>query len=116
MLVSAKGQAFGQQVETQNAEMHFSGKTISASGQLAAFGFTPTITAVAEIKCESGKPRIELTSFQSTGALFLRLAGITQDKISQLINDAIVSRGLTILCDVESIRIENAKLVVVYNK
>ncbi len=34
----------------------------------------------------------------------------------QMVNDAIVSKGLTILCRVESISIENSKLTLVYSR
>lgn len=116
MLVSAKGKAMGIDAQTTDMEISFDGKTVSVEGQVLAMGFSPTLTAVAEIKCEGGKPGLELKSFHTSAALALKLIGITPDDIFQKLNDAIVSRGLTVLCDVESISIRDAKLTLVFNK
>ncbi|MBI2830657.1 MAG: hypothetical protein HYX79_00170 [Chloroflexi bacterium] len=118
MLVSAKGQALGITAEMKDAKLRFNGKTISAEAEIVAMGIPTVMTGVAEIQCVDGKPRIELTSFTTTNAMALRFAlgGSPKDKIAQMVNDAIVSRGLTILCRVESISIENAKLTLVYTQ
>ncbi len=116
MLVSAKGQALGQQAETTDMEVRFDVKKISATGQVTAFGFTPTLNAVAEIKCDAGKPGLDFSTFNLGNPLMLKMIGLSTAKISEMINDAIVSKGLTILCKVESISVENSKLTLVFTR
>ena len=67
----------------------------------------------AEINCESGKPSVEAERF-NLGGLPLVVLGLSKDKISGLINDAIEATGIEVPVDLDSIRIEDAKLIVVY--
>ena len=109
MLVSAKGKAKGQQAETEDMVVRFEGRTVFVSGKVTVLGRSPTLTLRAEINCESGKPSVEVKEFKLGGILpLLKLMGLglSEDKISVLINDAIESRGLRLPFDVESIRIE----------
>jgi len=113
MLVSAKGEALGYQGETENLTVRFEERTVFVSGQVSAFGFTPMLTAEVEINTEEGKPSVEVKRFK-LGALPLTMLGLTEAKISGIINNAIESRGLKLPVDLESIRIEEGKLIVVY--
>ncbi len=113
MLVSVEGEALGYQVETKDLEVRFEGRTVFASGKVSALGFTPTLTAEVEINTEAGKPSVEVKRFR-LGALPLALLGLSTDKISGLINDAIESRGLKLPVDLESIRIEDGKFILTY--
>jgi len=113
MLLSAEGEAMGHKVKTEGLEVRFEGKTVFVSGEVSAFGFTPMLTAEAEINCEEGKPSVEVERF-NLDSLPLVALGLSKEKISELINDAIESSGLKLPVDVESIRIEDGKLIVVY--
>ena len=115
MLLSAKGEAKGYQAETEDLEIWFEGKTVFASGEVSAFGFSPTLTAEAEVNCESGKPSVEVSEFKLDG-LALDILGLPKDKISGLINDAIEAAGIEVPVDLDSIRIEGGKLIVVYKE
>lgn len=113
MLVSAEGEAMGHKARTEDLEVSFEGKTVFVSGNVSAFGFSPTLTAEVEINCESGKPSVEVKRFK-LGALPLVILGLSKDKISGIINDAIEAVGIEVPVDLESIRIEDGKLIVVY--
>jgi len=113
MLVSTKGEALGLSGETENLTVRFEGRTMFASGKVNAFGFNPTLTAEVEIYTEEGKPGVEVKSFK-LGALPLKLLGLTEAKISEIINSAIESRGVELPAGLESIRIEDGELIVVY--
>jgi len=113
MLISVKGEALGYQGETvDNIEVRFEGRTVYAEGTVKALGFTPVLKARAELKCEGGKPAVEVQSF-ALGGLPLKMLGITKEKISGMINDVLESRGITFICEIESIRIEDNKLILV---
>ena len=114
MLVSAKGEALGYQAATEDLEVRFEGRTVFASGEVSAFQFTPTLTAEVEIKTESGKPSVEVKRFSLGNPLLLRMLGLSTAKIATIINDAIESRELQLPVDLESIRIEDSKLIVAY--
>jgi len=116
ILLSAEGEARGHKVKTKDLEVWSEGRTVFASGKVSTFGFSPTLTAEAEINCESGKPSVEVKEFK-VGALpspILAMLGLSEDKISGLINDAIEAAGIEVPADLESIRIEDGKLIVVY--
>lgn len=113
MLVSAKGEALGYQGETENLTVRFEERTASISGKVSTFGLSLTLTAEVEIHTEEGKPSVEVKRFE-LGALPLTMLGLTEAKISGIINDAIESRELKLPVDLESIRIEDGKLIVVY--
>ena len=115
MLLSAKGEAEGYHAETEDLEIWFEGKTVFASGEVSAFGLSPTLTAEAEINCESGKPSVEVSEFK-LGGLPLHVLGLPKDKISGLINGAIEATGIEAPVDLDSIRIEDGKLIVVYKE
>ena len=113
MVVSVEGEAMSHKVKTEDMEIRFEGKTAFASGKVSVFGFTPTLTAEAEINYESGKPSVEVEKFK-LGVLPLGILGLSKDKISGLINDAIEAAGIEVPVDLESIRIEDGKLIMVY--
>ncbi len=114
MLVSAKGEAMGREAETEDMEVRFEGKTVFASGKVRSSGLSLTLTAEAEINTEAGKPSVEVERFSLGNPLVLKMFGLSRAKVSGIINDAIESRGLKLPVDLESIRIEDGKLIVVY--
>ncbi|GAH01386.1 unnamed protein product, partial [marine sediment metagenome] len=118
MLVSAEGKAMGIPAETEDLKVWFEGRTVFAEGKVTALGFSPTLTAEAEVSCETDEPSVEVKEFK-LGALPLSVLGLSEDKISGLINDAIEAAGIEVSVDrvpveLESIRIEDGKLIVVY--
>ena len=113
MLVSTRGEARGYHVETEDLEVRFEEKTVFVSGKVSAFGLRPTVNIEAEINYESGKPSVEVKRFK-LGALPLTILGLSKDKISGLINDAIEAAGIEVPVDLESISIEDGKLIMVY--
>lgn len=54
MLLSAKGEAKGYHVETEDLEVRFEEKTVFVSGEVSAFGISPTVNMEAEINSEAG--------------------------------------------------------------
>ena len=112
MLVSTRGEARGYHVETEDLEVRFEEKTVFVSGKVSAFGLSPTVNIEAEINCESGKPSVEVKKFSP--GLPLMVLGLSKDKISGLINDAIEAAGIEVPVDLESISIEDGKLIMVY--
>jgi len=115
MLVSIKGEAFDNRVETEDMEIRFEDRTMFASGKASAFGLTTTLTAEVDINSEAGKLSVEVKTFK-LGALPLSMLGLSGDKISATINDLIESRELTLPFDLESIRIEDGKLIIQYEE
>ncbi len=116
MLLSAEGEARGHKVKTEELEVWFKGRTVFAEGKVSALGFSLTLTVEAEINCESGKPSVEVKEFnlEELPSTLLAAFGLSEDKISGLINDAIEAAGIEVPVDLESIRIEDGKLIVVY--
>ncbi|MFC2017493.1 hypothetical protein ACFLUD_03675 [Chloroflexota bacterium] len=118
MLVSAEGEAMGRHVETKDMEVRFVGRTMFVSGNVSALGFTPTLIAEVEISSEEGKPSVDVKRFKLGGVLLLLKmmgVGLSADKISGLINDTIEASGLKLPFDVESIRIEDGKLIITHD-
>ncbi len=113
MLLSAEGEAMGHKARTEALEIRFEGKAVFVSGNVSALGLSLMLTAEAEINCEAGKPSVEVSEFK-LGALPLAALGLSKDKISELINDAIEAAEIEVPVDLESIRIEDEKLIVVY--
>lgn len=113
MLLSAEGEARGYKLKTEDLEVRFGEKTVFVSGEVSALGLSLPLTAEAEINCESGKPSVEVSEF-NLGGLPLAALGLSEDKISELINDAIEAAEIEVPVDLESIRIEDGKLIVVY--
>ncbi len=113
MLLSAKGEAIGNQVETDDLEVRFEGRTVFAEGEVSALGLSLPFTAEAEINYEAGRPSVEVSKF-NLGGLPLAFLGLSEDKISELINDAIEAAEIEVPVDLESIRIEDGKLIIVY--
>ncbi|MCD6452811.1 MAG: hypothetical protein J7K77_00730 [Dehalococcoidales bacterium] len=115
MLVSAKGDILGHHLETENLEVYFEARTVSASGKISALGGHPTLIANVEINTEQGKPQVTVKRFR-LGGLPLKLLGISRDDIATTINQAIESRGLMLPVDLEDIRIEARQLIVQYKE
>ena len=117
MLVSTAGLVFGMQMDIEDLDVTFDGKTILATGPVNAAGFTPTLTAKVDINTVDGKPSIEVTEFKlgAAGPL-LSMLGITKEKITQMVNSNIDSRGIKLSYDVERISIEGGKLIIEYSK
>ncbi len=112
MLVSAKGQAKGLEAQTEDLELRFQGRTVFVAGTLTASGFSVTPRAEIEIITEAGKPSIAVKKL--TGILPLKfLLGIDESKVTGLVNGLIQSRNVTLPFDIESISIENARLVII---
>ncbi len=114
MLLSVKGEAGGYKAEAEDLEIRFEGRTVFASGKVTALGLSPTLTAEAEVSCEAGKPSVEVKKFGLDIGLPLSVLGLSKDKISGLINGAIEAAGIEVPVELESIRIEDGKLIVVY--
>ncbi len=115
MLISAEGEVRGYKGKTEDLVVRFEGRTVFASGKVSAFGLSPTLTATVEIDTEAGKPSVEVKSFK-LGVWAISRFGLSKDKISEIINDAIESGGLKLPVDLESIRIEDGKIIVVYKQ
>ena len=113
MLLSAEGEVRDYKLKTEDLEVRFEEKTVFVSGEVSALGFSLPLTAEAEINCESGKPSVEVSEF-NLGGLPLAALGLSEDKISELINDAIEAAEIEVPVDLEGIRIEDGKLIVVY--
>jgi len=113
MLLSAEGEARDYKLKTEDLEVRFEEKTVFVSGEVSALGLSLPLTAEAEINCESGKPSVEVSEFNLSG-LPLAALGLSEDKISELINDAIEAADIEVPVDLEGIRIEDGKLIVVY--
>jgi len=113
MLLSAEGEARDYKLKTEDLEVRFEEKTVFVSGEVSALGLSLPLTAEAEINCESGKPSVEVSEF-NLGGLPLAALGLSEDKISELINDAIEAAEIEAPVDLEGIRIEDGKLIVVY--
>ncbi len=113
MLLSAEGEARDYKLKTEDLEVRFEEKTVFVSGEVSALGLSLPLTAEAEINCESGKPSVEVSEF-NLGGLPLAALGLSEDKISELINDAIEAAEIEVPVDLEGIRIEDGKLIVVY--
>ena len=103
----------GLKVETEDLKGWFEGKMAFVSGEVSVLGLSLTLIVEAEVNYESGKPSVEVKEF-GLGNLPLALLGLSKDKISELINDAIETTGIEVPVDLESIRIEDEKLIVVY--
>jgi len=113
MLLSAEGEARDYKLKTEDLEVRFEEKTVFVSGEVSALGISLPLTAEAEINCESGKLSVEVSEFNLSG-LPLAALGLSEDKISELINDAIEAAEIEVPVDLEGIRIEDGKLIVVY--
>lgn len=112
MLVSARGEAMGYQGETENMEVRFKGRTLFASGVVKAFGLAPQLVAEVDITTVGGKPKVEVKNFQ-LGGLPLTMLNLGPERITAIINGAIESRGWKLPFDIESLRIEGSKLIIV---
>ena len=113
MLISVEGEARGYQVKADDMEVRFEGKTMFATGLVTALGISLTLTTEVEIDIDGGEPSVEMKSFRLGSPLVLRMLNLSNDKIEAIINDAIKSRELNLPMDLESVRIENGKLIVV---
>ena len=118
MLVSAKGEALGFQAETaEDMEVRFEGRTVFASGKVNIYGFAPMLVTEIELNCQTGKPAVDVKTFELGNVLpLLKMMGIpiSKEKIAGMINSTLESSGLIFICNLESIRIEDGKLILTY--
>ncbi|MFC1909822.1 hypothetical protein ACFLXC_00830 [Chloroflexota bacterium] len=113
MLISTSGTAMGIQAEMENLEVKFEGKKVYATGPVKAFGISPTLVLEANVETVNGTTVVEVTRFR-LGALPLTLLDLSEDKITEIINNNIKSRNIKLSKELESLAIEDGKLVIYY--
>lgn len=113
ILISAKGEAMGYSGETENLEVRFEGRTVHAEGIVKAFGLSPKMTLILDITTTDKKPVVSVTTFK-LGGLPMTMLNLGPERISGIINSQIESRGWKLPADLESISIQDGKLVIDY--
>ena len=115
MLVSIKGRVLDYSVETENMEVRFVGRMAYATGKLKASVIQVQLVLEVDITTIGGKTGITIKKL-NMGIMtpLLSASGFTQEKIQSLIDSTIESSGWKLAFDLQSIRIQDGKMIIEY--
>lgn len=115
MLVSGRGKALGLTASTEDMVVTVNGRTVTAEGVAKISKYTPAVKIIFDITTQEGKPVIEI-KYLKVPPIIKLLVSISEEKIASMVNGTIESRGWTLPFDIESVRIEDSKMILTTKK